>query len=160
MKAILWSQGESPSSKDLMVIDGVTQEYNSTDEQKQAFDDLTSKKSWNEVSSKCLSMENSFRYYVKKHNMRRVYSHYLDRDVAGRPIVFMFQDRNPSVEDFYKSLRENSLLIHRLIGISLEDLIVLERRYDNNRKTKKAVVLVSIILIISLLCLLLHWIQK
>ena len=152
MKTILWVQAKDTDSSDLFVIDGVFSEYHSSEEQKAAYSELVSTSRWHEVTSHRSYDYNGLRFFVKKHDQRKVFSHFVEKDIADRPVLYLFQSQDSSVNAFIDSLTESMAKLPEKYSSSEKEAFV---HLDNvfRRKVKIGFFLIFLFVVLLILVL-------
>lgn len=133
-----------------MIVDEDVEQYASSPVQKDAYEVLASTRSWCEMTPRKSKYANGLRFFCNGRSGRKVFSHLNEKDVSGRPIVYMFQNENPTCESFVQSLKESLSLIPGAYTAAedVESLPSLERRY---RVRKKMMAITGLAVLIALI---------
>ncbi len=118
MNSILWTQNETPTTPETIIIDGKVSEESSYVERKQAFKKLNDASNCRKsiipkhLQGNCLSALSC----SKQGDYIFIKSHYIENDKVGRFMPFMFISKNTNINDVISQLKRDSSLINRTVS--------------------------------------------
>lgn len=143
MKRVLISQNEKNNGTDYLIVDG------KVISDKDAIVDYGRKISKTDIWE--VMYNDEFLEVRKDKNQLLVKSHYLDKDVVGRQIYYLYLvDDSDNLETILNYLEEDSKLINRSID-KIKTLEIIDRLKNNNKAKKKIIIYLLLILGISLI---------
>lgn len=131
MKRILLSQSENTDGSDYIIVDGVL--IKNEAESLNYFKVINNDKDFKEI------YKDDFVNIKRKDNQILIYSHYIEKDKAGRNIFYLYliNDKDDDFDKIIEDLEEDSKVINRTID--REKVLKSFEKIKNNKSTKKKI---------------------